>query len=171
MQLPPDGPVCGTILVDMYGIKIGATAVLHMASQMKRGIWNWLKSRWIHAWVLALDGALDILGGTNEVDLPDILLGWCSGFCLLWSHIDPPGDGFVLCALFAVSVVGCMKQTNKNLRCDNRKGLLSRNDQTHQRMGPKTMESIPPSKRNTQADIQLRTRQIVAPANKAPAGD
>ena len=26
-------------------------------------------------------------------------------------------------------------------------------------MGPKTMESIPPSKRNTQADIQLRTRQ------------
>ena len=63
------------------------------------------------------------------------------------------------------------KQTNKNLRCGNRKGLLSRNDQTHHRMGPKTMESIPPSKRNTQADIQLRTRQIVAPANKSPAGD
>ena len=48
---------------------------------------------------------------------------------------------------------------NKNLRCGNRKGLLGRNDQTHHRMGPKTMESIPPSKRNTQADIQLRTRQ------------
>ena len=62
------------------------------------------------------------------------------------------------------------KQT-KNLRCGNRKGLLSRNDQTHHRMGPKTMESRPPSKRNTQADIQLRTRQIVAPANKSPAGD
>ena len=58
---------------------------------------------------------------------------------------------------------GCLsstnKQTNKNLRCGNRKGLLGRNDQTHHRMGPKTMESIPPSKRNTQADIQLRTRQ------------
>ena len=66
---------------------------------------------------------------------------------------------------------GKTKQTNKNLRCGNRKGLLSRNDQTHHRMGPKTMESIPPSKRNTQADIQLRTRQIVAPANKSPAGD
>ena len=52
-----------------------------------------------------------------------------------------------------------LKQTNKNLRCGNRKGLLGRNDQTHHRMGPKTMESIPPSKRNTQADIQLRTRQ------------
>ena len=51
------------------------------------------------------------------------------------------------------------KQTNKNLRCGNRKGLLGRNDQTHHRMGPKTMESIPPSKRNTQADNQLRTRQ------------
>ena len=62
--------------------------------------------------------------------------------------------------------VGCLachvarnKQKNKNLRCGNRKGLLGRNDQTHHRMGPKTMESIPPSKRNTQADIQLRTRQ------------
>ena len=51
------------------------------------------------------------------------------------------------------------KKKNKNLRCGNRKGLLGRNDQTHHRMGPKTMESIPPSKRNTQADIQLRTRQ------------
>ena len=50
-------------------------------------------------------------------------------------------------------------KTNKNLRCGNRKGLLGRNDQTHHRMGPKTMESIPPSKRKTQADIQLRTRQ------------
>ena len=29
------------------------------------------------------------------------------------------------------------KQTNKNLRCGNRKGLLGRNDQTHHRMGPK----------------------------------
>ena len=48
-----------------------------------------------------------------------------------------------------------INKTNKNLRCGNRKGLLSRNDQTHHRMGPKTMESIPPSKRNTQADIQL----------------
>ena len=54
---------------------------------------------------------------------------------------------------------GQNKQTNKNLRCGNRKGLLGRNDQTHHRMGPKTMESIPPSKRNTQADIQLRTQQ------------
>ena len=63
------------------------------------------------------------------------------------------------------------KQTNKNLRCGNRKGLLSRNDQTHHRMGPKTMESIPPSKRNTQADIQLRTRQIVAPAITQPQRD
>ena len=69
---------------------------------------NWLKSRWIHAWVLALDGALDILGGTDEVDLPDILLGWCSALFLLWNHLAPPGDGFVFCALFAVSVVGCM---------------------------------------------------------------
>ena len=51
------------------------------------------------------------------------------------------------------------KQTNKNLRCGNRKGLLSRNDQTHHRMGPKTMESIPPSKRNTQADIQKQQQQ------------
>ena len=50
-----------------------------------------------------------------------------------------------------------MKQTNKKLRCGNRKGRLGRNDQTHHRMGPKTMESIPPSKRNTQADIQLCT--------------
>ena len=46
---------------------------------------NWLKSRWIYAWVLALDGALDILGGTDEVDLPDILLGWCSALYLLWN--------------------------------------------------------------------------------------
>ena len=27
---------------------------------------------------------------------------------MLWNHLDPPGDGFVFCALFAVSVVGCM---------------------------------------------------------------
>ena len=32
------------------------------------------------------------MGGTDEVDLPDILLGWCSGLCLLWRQIDPPGD-------------------------------------------------------------------------------
>ena len=70
---------------------------------------SWLKSRWIYAWVLALDGALDILGGTDEVDLPDILLGWCSALYLLWNHLDPPGDGFVFCALFAVSVVGCIR--------------------------------------------------------------
>ena len=55
---------------------------------------NWLKSRWIHVWVLALVGALNLLGGTDEVDLPDILLGWCSGLCLLWRQIDPPGDLF-----------------------------------------------------------------------------
>ena len=48
------------------------------------------------------------LGGTDEVGLPDILLGWCSALYLLWNHLDPPGDGFVFCALFAVSVVGCM---------------------------------------------------------------
>ena len=35
---------------------------------------NWLKSRWIHAWVLALVGALDILSGTDEVDLPESCL-------------------------------------------------------------------------------------------------
>ena len=34
------------------------------------------------------------------------------------------------------------KQTNKNLRCGNRKGLLSRNDQTHQRMGPAVIRII-----------------------------
>ena len=56
-------------------------------------------------------------------------------------------------------MVPITNKTNKNLRCGNRKGLLGRNDQTHHRMGPKTMESIPPSKRNTQADIQLRTQQ------------
>jgi len=42
---------------------------------------NWLKSRWFHAWVLALVGAMDILGTTDEVDFPDILLGCCSGLC------------------------------------------------------------------------------------------
>ena len=52
------------------------------------------------------------------------------------------------------------KQTNKNLRCGNRKGLLGRNDQTHHRMGPKTMESIPPSKRNTQADKQTNKQEF-----------
>ena len=50
-----------------------------------------MKSRWLHACVLALVGALDILGGTDEVGLPDILLGWCSGLCLIWRHIAPPG--------------------------------------------------------------------------------
>ena len=44
----------------------------------------------------------------RRVDLPDILLGWCSELCLIWKQIDPPGE-FVSCALlFAVSVVGCM---------------------------------------------------------------
>ena len=39
-------------------------------------------------------------------------------------------------------------QTNKNFRCGNRKGLrLGRNDQTQHRMGPKTMDSTPPSNR------------------------
>ena len=41
------------------------------------------------------EGALNLLGGTDEVDLPDILLGWCSGLCLLCRHIDPPGDLFM----------------------------------------------------------------------------
>ena len=63
------------------------------------------------------------------------------------------------CRLYAFPFGFWHNKTNKNLRCGNRKGLLGRNDQTHHRMGPKTMESIPPSKRNTQADIQLRTRQ------------
>ena len=62
------------------------------------------------------------------------------------------------------------KQTNKNLRCGNRKGLLGRNDQTHHRMGPKTMESIPPSKRNTQADIQLRTNNATSSPKRARKG-
>ena len=36
---------------------------------------NWLKSRWIHAWVSALVAALDMLGGTDEVsDLPESCL-------------------------------------------------------------------------------------------------
>ena len=52
------------------------------------------------------------------------------------------------------------KQTNKHLRCGNRKGLLGRNDQTHHRMGPKTMDSTPPIKRNTQAYNQQITRRI-----------
>ena len=37
---------------------------------------NWLKSRWIPAWVSALVGALDILGGTDEVDLLESCLSW-----------------------------------------------------------------------------------------------
>ena len=28
-----------------------------------------------------------ILGGTADVDFPDILPGWCSGLCLIWTHI------------------------------------------------------------------------------------
>ena len=84
---------------------------------------------------------------------------------ILMCHIGPHN------AVLSMKSHKKQTKTNKNLRCGNRKGLLSRNNQTHQRMGPKTMESIPPSKRKTQADIQLRTRQIVAPANKAPAGD
>ena len=78
-------------------------------------------------------------GGTDVVDLPDILLpaGQYLDMFDSESETDLPGTS-------------CDedKQTNKNLRCGNRKGLLSRNDQTHHRMGPKTMESIPPSKRN-----------------------
>ena len=52
-------------------------------------------------------------------------------------------------------------KTNKNLRCGNRKGLLGRNDQTHHRMGPKTRDSTPPIKRNTQAYIQRPRLQTV----------
>ena len=59
------------------------------------------------------------------------------------------------------------KQTNKHLRCGNRKGLLGRNDQTHHRMGPKTMESTPPIKRNTQAYNQQITRRIYLFPNQA----
>ena len=29
--------------------------------------------------------------------LVDILLGWCSGLCLIWKQIDPPGDLLVVC--------------------------------------------------------------------------
>ena len=29
---------------------------------------------------------LDVLGGTYAVDLLEILLGWCSGLCLIWTH-------------------------------------------------------------------------------------
>ena len=59
---------------------------------------------------------------------------------MYWGHVS---------GAMGVMIIGqhpdSNKQTNKNLRCGNRKGLLSRNDQTHHRMGPKTMESIPPS--------------------------
>ena len=54
-----------------------------------------------------------------------------------------------------------IKQTNKKLRCGNRKGLLGRTDQTHHRMGPKTMDSTPPSNRKTQSDIQRWRLQTV----------
>ena len=47
---------------------------------------NWLKSKQLHVWVLALVGMLDVLGGTYAVDLLDLLLGWCSGLCLIWTH-------------------------------------------------------------------------------------
>ena len=58
------------------------------------------------------------------------------------------------------SYIEATKQTNKHLRCGNRKGLLGRNDQTHHRMGPKTMDSTPPINRNTQAYNQQITRRI-----------
>ena len=100
------------------------------------------------------------------------VVGNCGQGCMYYLHPERPC--FHKCReMYAIvckvlNVCNCVqpiassstnKQTNKNLRCGNRKGLLGRNDQTHHRMGPKTMESIPPSKRNTQADIQLRTRQ------------
>ena len=59
------------------------------------------------------------------------------------NHMDTPRTGEPL------------KQTNKHVRCGNRKGLLGRNDQTHHRMCPKTKDATPPIKRNTQAYIQL----------------
>ena len=80
----------------------------------------------------------------SEVWGPDLLFS-CDTLDKLWDN--------------ELQKIQNINKTNKNLRCGNRKGRLSRNDQTHHRMGPKTMESIPPSKRNTQADIQLRTRQ------------
>ena len=40
----------------------------------------------LHVWVFALVGVLAVLGGTYAVDLLDILLGWCSGLCLIWIH-------------------------------------------------------------------------------------
>ena len=47
------------------------------------------------------------------------------------------------------------KQTNI-LGAATAKRLLGRNDQTHHRMDPKTTDSTPPTKRNTQAYSQLR---------------
>ena len=64
-------------------------------------------------------------------------------------------------AIVQHTVLTPYKQTNKNLRCCNRKGLLGRNDQTHHRMGPQTMDATPPIKRNTQAYIQLPRLQTV----------
>ena len=66
------------------------------------------------------------------------------------------------------------EQTNKNLRCGNRKGLLSRNDQTHHRMGPKTMESIPPSKRNnkqTNKNLRCGNRKGLLGPSRHPTTD
>ena len=66
------------------------------------------------------------------------------------------------CLKAAPTITDYRLQTNKQkFRCGNRKGLLGRNDQTHHRMGPKTMDATPPIKRNTQADIQLPGLQTV----------
>ena len=82
----------GTDVVDLPDILLPAGQYLDMFDLesetnilVVRLMRNWLKSRWIHAWVIALIGALDLLGGTYGVDLTDILLGWCSGLCLIWT--------------------------------------------------------------------------------------
>ena len=51
---------------------------------------------------------LDLLGGTYAVDLLDILLGWCSGLCLIWTPISLLLVICLLVLLFAVSVAGCL---------------------------------------------------------------
>ena len=63
------------------------------------------------------------------------------------------------------------KQTNKNLRCGNRKGLLGRNDQTHHRMGPKTMDATPPinrSKYQTTIHHDLEAGHFTRPPHQGP---
>ena len=48
------------------------------------------------------------------MDLPDILLGWCSGLCLFGRQIDPPGDLFYALSslryadFWALSATGCV---------------------------------------------------------------